>query len=50
MQFRILFACSAAFALAFATNAFAHAEYKSSVPEKDATVTPAPALVEMSKV
>ena len=45
MQFRILAACGAAFALAFAVNAFAHAEYKSSVPEKDATVRPAPAAV-----
>lgn len=45
MQFRILAACGAAFALALAANAFAHAEYKSSVPQKDATVKPAPAAV-----
>ena len=45
MQFRILAACGAAFALAFTVNAFAHAEYKSSVPEKDATVKAPPAVV-----
>jgi copper resistance protein C len=42
MQFRFLTACSAAFALIFAADAFAHAELKSSVPEKDATVKLAP--------
>ena len=45
MRFRILAACSAAIALGFAANAFAHAEYKNSVPQKDATVKPAPATV-----
>ena len=45
MKLRMLAACSAAFALAFAANVFAHAEYKSSVPEKDATVKTAPADV-----
>jgi methionine-rich copper-binding protein CopC len=45
MRFRFLAACSAATALALAASAFAHAEYKSSVPEKDATVNPAPAAV-----
>jgi len=45
MQFRVLAACSPAFALVFAANAFAHAEYKSSVPQKDATIKPAPASI-----
>lgn len=44
MQIRLTAACAAC-ALAFVANAFAHAEYKSSVPEKDATVTSAPAAV-----
>ena len=48
MQFRILFACSAAFTLAFAANAFAHAELKSSVPQKDATVKPAPTEIALT--
>ncbi|HEY2892434.1 MAG TPA: copper resistance CopC family protein [Dongiaceae bacterium] len=45
MQIRLLVAYSAALAIAFAANAFAHAEYKSSVPEKDATVKTAPTEV-----
>ena len=48
MHNRILAACSAAFALAFAANAFAHAELKSSVPEKDATVNPAPSEIALT--
>ncbi len=45
MKLRLLAASSAVFALAFAASAFAHAEYKSSVPEKDATVKSAAAVV-----
>jgi len=45
MQIRLLAASSAVFALAFSATVFAHAEYKSSVPEKNATVKTAPADV-----
>ena len=45
MKLQFLAVFSAAFALAFTANAFAHAEYKSSVPEKDATVKSAAAVV-----
>jgi methionine-rich copper-binding protein CopC len=48
MHFRFLAACSAAFALAFAANAFAHAELKSSVPEQDATVKTAPSEIALT--
>src|SRR5258708_7307097 len=48
MHSRFTAACSAAFALAFAANAFAHAELKSSVPQKDATVKPAPTEITLS--
>ncbi len=48
MQFRLLFACSAAFTFALGANAFAHAELKSSVPQKDATVKPAPTEIALT--
>ena len=50
MRIRFPAACGAAIILLFAANAFAHAEYKSSVPEKDATVkAPAAVVIEFDE-
>jgi methionine-rich copper-binding protein CopC len=45
MRYRITAACAAILAMATIGDAFAHADFKSSVPEKDATVKTAPADV-----
>jgi copper resistance protein C len=45
MRYNMTATCAAILIMAGTANAFAHAEYASSVPEKDATVKTAPAEV-----
>jgi methionine-rich copper-binding protein CopC len=45
MRYGMGAACAVLMMTAMAANAFAHAELKSSVPERDATVKPAPSEV-----